>query len=193
VTGAVRRAFVAARPPDDILDIIDRAVTRARRAMVGPRWATRDQWHVTLQFLGAVDDVDAVSAALAAVASEAPFHASLSGAGGFPSAHRARIVWVGAGGSGEWLPLVTAVGSVLAPLGYEVETRPFRPHVTVARLREPAPVLAAVDGLLAGLELAGLESGGGSWMVDEVVLLESALAPSGARYTPLTRISLQGA
>ena len=89
---------------------------------------SRGQWHVTLQFLGRVDDVDALVDALRAVtAAAAPFEVELEGAGAYPSAAR-KILWIGVGaGASELTELAANVASVSEGLGDAVEHRRTRP------------------------------------------------------------------
>ncbi|HEY3240888.1 MAG TPA: RNA 2',3'-cyclic phosphodiesterase, partial [Acidimicrobiia bacterium] len=143
------RAFVAVRPPDAVLEALEATLAPARKVMVGPRWAGRDQWHVTLQFLGPVAALPPVVHGLgAAVAELTPFRFQLGGSGAFPNPRRARVVWIGAqDGAVAMAGLAAAVTGALAPLGYEAENRPFRSHLTVARLREPGDVTSAVAAL----------------------------------------------
>ena len=178
---------MAVRPPDDVLDAVEEALAPARRVMVGPRWAGRDQWHVTMQFLGPVVALAPVVDGLgAAMASLAPFPFRLGGSGAFPNARRARVIWIGAAdGGGPMAAVAGAVNASLTPLGYEAETRPFRSHLTVARLRDPddvTPVVAALgDGPV-----------GEAWTVTEILLYQSRLSPSGSEYSVLARLPLTG-
>ena len=90
------RAFVAVVPPRGVLDAVRkvswRAVHRpaemALPRLLSPRWTTREQWHLTLQFLGNRVDLDEVATALATVRA-APVRVRLGGIGGFPSERRA--------------------------------------------------------------------------------------------------------
>lgn len=182
------RLFVAVRPPRDVVAAIEKAVTPARRAMVGPRWTTEDQWHVTLQFLGAVADeaVADVSRALDPVSKVQPFPVRLGGAGAFPRVSRARIIWLGAQGGADGLTdLARAVHTALEPLGFRPEEREYHPHVTVARLKMPGDVSPAVEALGEGAV-------GGAFLVNEVTLYESRTSRAGARYEPLTAVALEG-
>lgn len=179
------RLFVAVRPPDDVLGAVERATAPARRLMVGPRWTTRDQWHVTLKFLGAVEEVEPVAAALEGAGSVAAFAARVGGGGAFPSVRRGRVVWLGlTEGSPAMEELAGAVDRALVPLGFEPEQRPFHCHLTLARLRQPADVSAAVEAI-------GEDPVGASWAVEEVVLYESHLSRSGARYEAVARVALE--
>jgi 2'-5' RNA ligase len=181
----VGRAFVAVRPPDAVLEAVEATLTPARKVMVGPRWAERDQWHVTLQFLGPVATLAPVVHGLAAAVAElSPFRFQLGGSGAFPNARRARVIWIGAQeGAGSMAELATAVTGALALIGYEAESRPFRSHLTAARLRDPGDVTLA---------LAALGDGpvGEAWTVEEIVLYQSRLSPSGSQYSVLAELPL---
>jgi 2'-5' RNA ligase len=183
----VGRAFVAVRPPESVLEAVEECLSPARKVMVGPRWAGRDQWHVTLQFLGPVATLAPVVAGLTeAVVDLAPFRFQLGGSGAFPNSRRARVIWIGATeGAGPMAAVAGAVNAGLAPLGYEAETRPFRSHLTVARLRDQADVAPVVAALGDGLV-------GEPWTVEEIILYQSRLSPSGSSYSELARLPLGG-
>ena len=183
----VGRAFVAVRPPDEVLAAVEEVLAPARRSMVGPRWAGPDQWHLTLQFLGPVGRVAEVVEGLEqAAAGLEPFSFRLGGGGAFPSLRRGRVIWIGATEGGEAMSaLAAAVAGALAPLGYPGEDRRFSPHLTVARLRVPANVAEVVAAL-------GKDPVGPAWTVDHVTLYQSRLSPKGATYSPLARLPLGG-
>jgi 2'-5' RNA ligase len=105
------------------------------------RWVPVESVHLTLKFLGEVDDklVPKIEEALAAVAAGAkPFPLSLSGCGCFPNARAPRVLWVGlGGGAGEAGALAAAVDEALAPLGFDREKRPFKAHLTIGRAKDP--------------------------------------------------------
>lgn len=176
---------MAVRPPEAVLDAVAEVVGPAGRSMVGPRWAAREQWHLTLQFLGPVGVLDPVLDGLrSAAASVGRFRFGLGGSGAFPNPRRARVIWIGAAQGAEAMSeLAGAVNRALAPLGYRVEARPFSAHLTVARLKDRIDVTPA---------LAALGDGpvGESWPVEEIVLYESRLSREGARYTALARFPL---
>jgi RNA 2',3'-cyclic 3'-phosphodiesterase len=167
------RAFVAVRLPEYVLDAVE-SVAPALDA--GARYTTREQKHLTLQFLGNRADVDAVAAALDAIA-VARGEVQLGGGGAFPKARRARVLWVGVLDGGAFLTqLAAAVGALLAPLGHEPEDRTYHPHVTLARWKTPTdarPAIASIgDGAI-----------GTPFAVDEIVLYQSQLRRDGAQYT----------
>ena len=93
---SLRRGFLAVVPPPEVLDAVERRAAPVRNMRVGPRWTTRDQWHLTVQFLGAVPDVDLLGKAVAdAVRELEPFAVQVGGGGGFPSERRCRVLWLG--------------------------------------------------------------------------------------------------
>jgi 2'-5' RNA ligase len=153
------------------------------------RWVAPDNFHVTVKFLGAVDEarLPAVIDALhAAVPHHARFAIDVGGLGAFPSATRARVLWAGVvAGDGPLAALAATVDTALASLGFPREARAFSPHITVGRVREPqrAPALAT---LLSASQTRPF----GRVAVDAVTLMRSDLSPRGARYTPLARVPL---
>ncbi len=175
------RAFVAVRPPERVLDEVARVVESLNVANV--RWTAREQWHVTIQFLGNRADVDAVAHALEALALRRG-RAQLGGGGAFPSARRARVLWLGLSEGAEWFTqCAAAVGALLAPLGHEPEKRAFHAHLTLARAKAPIDLRPVVEQL-------GDAAVGEAWTADEVVLYESRLKRSGAEYEPRSVVRL---
>jgi 2'-5' RNA ligase len=189
VSERIARAFVAVVPPAPVLDAVADAVALVGPAPAGWRWTPRQQWHLTLRFLGAVDDAEAVEAALRTALGARPgFDVHLGGAGAFPSSRRAGVLWTGvAGGEAALADLAAVAGAALEPLGYERETSQFHPHLTVARVRgrerrDARPLVAALSGVDLGERFA----------VGEVVLFESRTRPAGARYAARARFPLAG-
>lgn len=188
-----RRLFVALEPPDPVRRRIAAAADAVRaaagRAAEDVRWVAPDGVHLTLQFLGAVPEerVEAVRAAVEGAAAGArPLALEVTGAGGFPNARRPRVVWLGLAGDVPALSaLVADLGRRLAPLGFPPESRPFSPHLTLGRARDPrgAPGLG---GALA----AQAQADGFGWRAAELVLVESHLSPRGARYEAVARAPL---
>lgn len=179
---------MAVKPPDDVLDAVAAVVKPARSVRVGLRWEHRDRYHLTLQFLGPVGELAPVVGGLAAaVADRAAFPFRLGGAGAFPKAGRARVVWLGcAVGGSDVVGLAGAVAGGLRRFGYEPDRKEFHPHLTLARLKVPDNV----NDVLAAI---GPDPVGEAFTVGEVVLYQSQLSPKGPTYTVLERFSLRGA
>lgn len=147
-------------------------------------WVARDNFHLTLKFLGGVDAarLDAIVAALTGVAvAWRPFDLGLGGLGAFPSPTRPRVLWVAIeDGAAEAARLAAQVDEALAGLGFERETRPFSPHVTLGRARQPRRQPRLAEVLRGG--------GAGRQRVERLSLVQSELSPRGARYTELSAL-----
>jgi RNA 2',3'-cyclic 3'-phosphodiesterase len=182
---AIARAFVAVEPPVAVREELDERVRalRERAAATGLRFpASR---HLTLRFLGRVDDAEELVRALApALVGLAPPFVRLGGAGAFPRIRRGTVLWIGVEeGADDLGRLATAVARAAEQLGIAVDTRRFLPHVTLARSRTARDLRALVEVLGAGPV-------GPRWRVDDVVLLASDTRPDGARHTEISRIPL---
>jgi len=121
-----------------------RAISALEKSVVGARWVPVQNIHVTLAFLGRVEDgrVSTLSAAIAdAVQSHVDFTVRLGELGAFPSARRARVIWAGLDDPTRGLAgLADSVAEALEALGFAREARAFQPHATIARLKQPALV-----------------------------------------------------
>jgi 2'-5' RNA ligase len=167
------RLFVAVWPPADVLDAV---AALHRPAVVGARWTGRDQWHVTLRFIGEVDDSMAgeVAAAVGRLGL-APVEARLGPA---VELLNQRVVSVPVAGLDGFGP---AVIEATRSFGKPPERRPFRGHLTLARLtgvrrRDLAGVLGTpIDA---------------AWTVAEVHVVRSRLSPKGARYDSVAAVPL---
>lgn len=186
------RAFVAIVPPRDVLDAVGKVSWSARHRakelalpqLIGPRWTTRSQWHITLQFLGTRVDLDEAAVALATVQGSVA-NVRLGAFGGFPNEKRATVVWVGViEGATALSALAAAVNDAVAPLVDEGDALRFHPHLTLARLTRGADLRAAAATV-------GRTAIGPRWAADRLVLFESVTAPTGARYRPHAEVALE--
>jgi RNA 2',3'-cyclic 3'-phosphodiesterase len=174
------RLFVAISPPPAVLDELESGVEPLRAGWPALRWTGRPAWHLTLAFLGEVGD-DAARALGPRLERAAHRHPGLSlsfaGAGAFPSPGRARVLWTGIRGDRRALAelaMSVAAGARRAGAPPPDEGRKFRPHLTLARCREPADVAGLVDAL------AGFASA--SWTAGEIHLIRSHLGDAAPRY-----------
>jgi RNA 2',3'-cyclic 3'-phosphodiesterase len=182
-----RRCFVGVRPPDAVIAAIEARVEANRRHLLGARWVPRDQWHVTLKFLGSVADVHGVARALRDLSQLEPFTVRLGGGGAFPSWPNARTIWVGVERGGQRLArLARSVDLLLDDIEVpRAVQRPFLPHCTIARAGQ------STDARLFLAHL-GTASFGEAFEVDEVTLFESQAVAGGRRYVPLAVAPLLG-
>lgn len=177
--------------PEGVRAALAREIERLRLVARGVAWVAPENLHVTLKFLGEVDEarLPSLREALAGAAAPVPpFDLAVRGLGAFPSVGRPRVIWAGLGeGADAAAELARRVDEALASLGFPREDRPFAGHVTLGRVREPRrhPALTAA-----------IEAGGGRDFglvrVDAAALMQSRLSPHGARYTRLESAPLDG-
>lgn len=153
-------------------------------------WTNAEKLHFTLRFLGDVAGahIEAVCRTAEEVAAESSmFELSLAGTGVFPSPGKARVLWIGTKGDIDRVALTKSrLDERLVGLGFERESKRFTPHLTLARLKNPAACRPLVSRHLASTIESPL------FTVGEIVVYESKLHPSGSAYTALTRGRLRG-
>ncbi|HET9951540.1 MAG TPA: RNA 2',3'-cyclic phosphodiesterase [Candidatus Eisenbacteria bacterium] len=181
------RAFVAipiGEPWDDYLAALTRDLSRL---VGGVSWVKPGNFHMTLRFLGDLGEsgVARLGDAMArgAEGATAPV-AELGGIGAFPSLERPRVLWVGlARGGDELLALGRRVNAAIDAAGFERADKPFRPHLTLGRVREGARGLEALRGYAPPPAPPAAP-------LDRIVVMKSDLHPSGSRYTALREVRL---
>jgi RNA 2',3'-cyclic 3'-phosphodiesterase len=167
------RLFVAITPPTAALDELAAATAPLRDDWPQLRWTDRRTWHVTLAFLGQVDEQ--ASARLAAqLASAARTNDALSlsvaGSGAFPGAATARVLWAGISGNSDGLDALAAAvtdGACKAGAPPPGDGKGFAPHLTLAHCRRTADLRSVVEAL------AGYS--GMPWAASEIHLIRSLL------------------
>jgi RNA 2',3'-cyclic 3'-phosphodiesterase len=184
------RTFIAIEIPSEIKSALAALQTDLRRAGADVSWTKLENMHLTLNFLGEVDEgrIGEVEKACVSSAAEIqPFTLSLNGTGVFPNARQPRVLWAGLGGEIEKaVEMRRLLEERLALIGFEPEAKDYRPHLTIGRVksnRKTRELLALADGH----RLPAL-----SFVVTEIVLMKSDLRPEGAEYTPIARVSLRG-
>ena len=153
------------------------------------RWIDRANLHITLWFIGEVADerVAEISDALRRPFDVAPFSLSLMGCGAFPPSGAPRVLWIGTTkGSEAMRELYDRIEHRLVPLGLTVERRPYTPHLTIARVKDPG----RASGRVIRDAIAVVPASCGESAVTAVTLFRSRLSPRGAAYEPLLRVPL---
>jgi 2'-5' RNA ligase len=184
------RLFVAVEPPDGALAELDDAVAPLRAAAPELRWTGRASWHLTLAFLGEVDET--VLPGLATRLERAahrhpPQRLAIAGGGAFPAARRAQVLWAGFTADDKALAGLAdsvAAGARRAGAPPPGQHNKFRAHVTLARCRVPSDVSTLT------LALAGFTST--AWTANSVHLIRSYLSSGPPRYEKLGSWPLQG-
>jgi len=187
------RLFVALLPPEDVLAEIEEAVRARRREWPELRWVHQELWHVTLAFLGNVDEeiLPDLNDRLERAAARHPARqVAFAGAGAFPSAGRASVFWVGmraAAADERERPvlgrLARSVAAGAERAGVAPDRKRFHPHLTLARCRERTDL----SRLVAALETFA----GRSWEADTVHLMRSHLGRK-VRYESIASWPLRG-
>lgn len=145
-----------------------------------------ENYHLTLRFLGAVEEVayERFLAGLDESELGAGFRIGIEGLGAFPNARRATVLWAGVTEGSERLEQMAEVAERAAgAAGLDAEERPFRPHLTLSRMRPQQDVTTLVDGS-ADVSVR--------WRCDRVVVFRSHPGPGGVRYEPLETFPLDG-
>jgi 2'-5' RNA ligase len=184
---AAIRAFIAIELDDAARAAVDR-LSRALRAAPGGervRWVRSENLHMTLRFLGNVasERVPAIVRCVGeAVADLGPFRMRLGRVTAFPSPRRPQVLALEVGPAAPLARLAAAVEAAVVRAGLAAESRGFRPHLTLGRLRGRAIPRVTVPVTAEGEAVE----------VEEIVLFRSELTGHGAIHTPLARIALGG-
>ncbi|WP_342250702.1 RNA 2',3'-cyclic phosphodiesterase [Sphingomonas sp. OTU376] len=176
------RLFVGLRPPTPI-----RAkLLGLMGGIPGARWQDDDQLHITLRFIGDVDERAAEDAATALSGVYwPPIELSLEGVGAFDKRGRVNAVWAGVRPKEQLAALHRKVDQALVRAGQPPEGRAYLPHITLARMNSPTEVVERFVEAHAGLAST-------PFTLDHFFLFESSLGHEGARYDAVARYPLNG-
>lgn len=180
------RAFVALNLPDATRRALWAATEPLRDLELPVKWVRADGIHLTLKFLGDIDDARApeLTAALQRAATDARvLPLVLEGFGAFPDSAHPRVIWAGMTAEPALELLQHAVEREFAPLGFPTEARAFRPHVTLGRAKRGARAGAFGDLEAALTALTFAETA----VVESVDLMRSTLQSAGAVYQVVHR------
>jgi RNA 2',3'-cyclic 3'-phosphodiesterase len=180
------RLFVALRPPAPVRD----RLLATMGGVPGARWQSDEQLHLTLRFIGEVDERTAedVAAALAGLRAAAP-EIALAGVGRFGDRRRGWTLWAGLSPHDALAALHRKVDQACVRAGLDPERRAYLPHITLARLPRGGGAGPEADRWLS--DLAGLASA--PFPLPHMILYRSTLARDGAQYDALMRWPLEPA
>ena len=180
------RLFTAIDIPAGVLENIERLLARLEpTAQI--KWSPIDNLHITLKFIGEwpEDRLDELKRALSGVPARGPVDIEIRQVGFFPNPHSPRVFWAGIHAGPELAGLAAETDRALEKLGVEPEKRAFSPHLTLARIKEPKPLVKLRQ------EIAALDSFDfGRFTADRFHLYQSRLSPSGSVYTKLSEFPL---
>jgi len=184
----VVRSFIAIDLPAGVraeLTSLEEKLKTRRHPFV--KWVDPESMHLTLKFLGnvAADSIPQIVGAVSRVAEmHSPFKLQVADTGAFPNWQRPQVVWVGVGGELDRLnSLQKGLESVLSPLGFPPESRPFSAHLTLGRLRDRV----TPDDRRRFAEFAQTVEfkTSLSFEVNAIRLMKSQLTPAGPVYSEL--------
>jgi 2'-5' RNA ligase len=176
---AVLRVFLAVSPPHEVrLALLD----QISHLPIPGRLVPPDNWHITLRFLGEVDEVacERYTAAVDQSDLGSDFPMRIDHLGAFPKPSKATVVWAGIDrGQQRLFQLAEVADERAMDVGIVGEERPFRPHLTLSRVR---PQVSVTDLIDEELDVA--------WRVDGLVLFRTLPGRGTVRYEPLETFSL---
>lgn len=163
---------------------------RAAFPKVRVGWVKAEKLHLTLKFLGDINDeqLERVKEGVAKAAIHfVPFRLRIESTGVFPSAKKARTLWLGLEEKKNNLQeIVNLLETEFKNTGFATEKRNFHPHLTIGRLREPQKSMELVKLHLASqFDVVEFE-------VTEIVVYESKLLPNGSVYEAVSKVTLDG-
>jgi 2'-5' RNA ligase len=184
----VVRTFVALLIPEQWKGYLACVERDLADRMSGLSWVKPDNMHITIRFLGDLGDSGVrragESTRRGAKQYEA-FLARLGGPGAFPSMNRPRVLWAGlTEGAEKAVALAKSVNEALKRDGFGPPDKPFKPHITLARVRDRAQGVEAFRGYQPPEPPEAA-------LLDRIVVMKSDLHPAGARYTALEEIRLR--
>ena len=192
------RLFIAANLDDGARAAVSDAVTRLRTrserdrqgSTRGVTWVDTRHLHLTLHFLGDIEEarLPGLSAALAPALELDPPRVGLGGWGVFPPRGPARVIWLGVtAGAGALASAHAVLGHRLRSAGITPEARPFSPHMTVGRVKDPSG--QHWSRIAAGAPPAPVCE----WDLPSCTLVQSHLSPAGPAYRTLLSVPFGGA
>ena len=188
------RSFIAIELPNELKLELTQLETRLKSAkQPWVKWVNPEGIHLTLKFLGniAADMTGEITRAMEeAIQGISPFHLEVRELGVFPNLRRVQVAWVGISGEVDKLSQIQKrIETALTPLGFAPESRPFTPHLTLARLRDQAsPDERQRFGQLIAstkFEVACTIE------VDAISLMRSQLTREGAIYSRISSVELR--
>ena len=182
------RLFIATTFPEAVLRDVNERVAKVKTRLPAASWVRPEAQHLTFAFLGEQDEslIDRIMPDLEnRLKGIRKFSATLSGAGFFPNARRARVGWVGLDPQESFCEIATAVREVVTKNGVTLDRADFRPHLTLMRMRDGWPPAS-----IETFERTFRDYRSAPFTVDTVTLYSSRLNPSGAIHTPIRNVTL---
>ena len=182
------RSFVAIELPRNVKKGLEQIEYQVKQGgYTGIKWVNPEGIHVTLKFLGNIssEQIIEISKGLEETTQEvSPFHLEIAGLGAFPNLRQPRVLWIAISGEVAKLSrLQQKIDSLLASCGFPKESRPFVPHLTLARLKDS---MSPEERKKIGTFIKSLKlEAGFPFDAEAASLMKSQLTPTGAIYSCL--------
>ena len=181
------RTFIAIALPEAVQDKVDALLSDLRKADAAVRWVPSQNLHLTLKFLGDVEETrlaDLFVGIRKATEGIEPFQITLTGLGAFPNPRRPRVLWIGLEVPEAMKKLYSNMEEELSRLHFPKEKRKFSPHLTIGRVKG----LRGMEALMSVVERT--DFGPETVSVARIVAMKSDLRPTGVVYAPLKKFAL---
>jgi len=183
------RIFISIELPDEIKKNLDKLMAKLKETEAAVKWVKAENLHLTLKFLGWVEDKqldNLIKLTKEAVSGFESFKISFENLGTFPSGENPKIIWVGTDKGGQELcKLAKNLEQTLAAAGYSKESREFRSHITIGRVKKKQ----GADKLKEKIKSLSAPKFG-EVLVDRISIMESTLTKSGAIYKKIKEVTL---
>ena len=183
------RLFVALDLPEAVRHALAELIANLKPKSQGARWVQPENLHITLKFIGHVgnEKLSPIQSALSSIHAAQPIELNFRGIGFFPNERSPRAFWCGVAGSPNLAELAADIDRALVPLGIEAETRPFTPHLTLARFKSDEGVREVVH---AANDMKSNDFGAAT--ETNFHLYESLLKSTGAQYNRVASFPFVG-
>lgn len=183
------RLFVALDLADGVRRALAELIAKLKPKSSGARWVNAENLHVTLKFIGHIENhkLRPIQEALRKIHSAQVVSLQFHGMGFFPNEFHPRVIWCGVAASPNLATLAADIDRALEPIGIEREGKPYTPHLTLARFKTEAGVPELVN---AANEMKSYDFG--EARETSFHLYESLLKPSGAQYNRMASYPIVG-
>ncbi len=183
------RCFIAIGISDEIKGKIRILIDKMRHLSKGVRWVPIENIHLTLKFLGEVNEgliPDIKNRLILLKNKYNPFKIDIKGTGAFPNPKHPNVLWIGVEPSEQLKRLYLDIEEAMYECGFEKEDREFSPHLTIGRIKDRKGIDLVIKELYTIKDIFF-----GSIDIREFLLMRSILKPTGAEYSEIARFKLE--
>ena len=187
-----KRLFIAAEFPNQVIDSIHQITkTHWKQQINGVKWVTKNQYHLTLKFLGdtSIDQITAITQICQQTTEHIrSFPVLISGFGVFPNQYKPMVLWAGIQNAEGLIQFQQTLDKALNQLNIPLERRAYSPHLTLARIKDYFPQSQLVEFLAPlkhGSQILSIPT-----HIASITLFESELTRQGPIYNKIWTINL---